>query len=305
MTTTRGQLKIRQGKRLSEADQTVVVHMNPAEFLDYAIRTKLQHGLTIDQSVEWVDQALANAGVVSKTWLEYKEGLKGVLSYLPIGLDAAALGAIAAEMKRGGHVFSTYTINRINGIDYVIFNGYAGLRKNLKGTRYLANNPKVVSFAIGNRGISSVVKQGLLISIFISAGFHAVDQLLDDQRTWHDFVGGVAVDVAVAAVSSGIAWGAVATFVGGATAMVAVGPLIALVAVGTLVTFFISRTIDTKALADMMADWLETMENGINAELESVVSKVDRVEREYNSDPLAFLHRLFGVPRPGIRATHY
>ncbi|BFM09650.1 hypothetical protein [Halioxenophilus aromaticivorans] len=181
--------------------------------------------------------------------------------------------------------------------------GYAGLREDLKGTRYQANNPKIVSMGIGKQGVKSVVSGGFVVSILISAGFHSVDQLLDDQRTWHDFVGGVAVDVAVAAVSSGIAWGAVGTYVGGASAMVAVGPLLAIVAVGTLATFFISRTIDTESLADIMANSLETLEAGIRSELESTRREINRVEKEYKSDPLGFLHRLFGIPRVGLSSA--
>ena len=239
----------------------------------------------------------------SQQWKDYRNHIQSYASLTPIGLDAAALTALAKEMKRGGQLFSRYKIQSYRGVNYVIFEGYAGLREDLKGTRYQASNPKIVSMGIGKQGIKSVVSGGFVVSILISAGFHSVDQLLDDQRTWHDFVGGVAVDVAVAAVSSGIAWGAVGTYVGGATAMVAVGPLLAIVAVGTLATFFISRTIDTESLADIMANSLETLESSIKSEVEHSRRQIDRVERAYRSDPLSFLHRLFGIPEVGLRPT--
>lgn len=110
-------------------------------------------------------------------------------------------------MKHSGRVFSNYRIKRYRDAEYVFFCGYSGLRQDLKGTRYLANNPKVVSMGIGQAGIKEVVKGGFIVSISISAGFHAVDQLMDDERTWHHFVGNIAVDIVIAAAASGIAWG--------------------------------------------------------------------------------------------------
>ena len=81
---------------------------------------------------------------------------------IPLGLDGVALGAVALEMQRGGSVFSKYLIKTYNGKPNVIFKGYSGLRTHLTGTKYLANNPKVVSFGIGKLGVSQVVKRALL-----------------------------------------------------------------------------------------------------------------------------------------------
>ena len=43
-----------QRNRLQITDKTVV-HMNPAEFVDYAINVKLQRGMTRDQAIEWIN----------------------------------------------------------------------------------------------------------------------------------------------------------------------------------------------------------------------------------------------------------
>ena len=50
--------------------------------------------------------------------------------------------------KEFGWSGSSY-VKTINGKDYVVFKGHAGLRNVFKGTKYLADNADVVSYGLG------------------------------------------------------------------------------------------------------------------------------------------------------------
>lgn len=69
--------------------------------------------------------------------------------------------------------------------------------------------------------------------------------MINDKATWHDFIGGMAVDISIAAVSSGIAWGLISTYVGGTAAMLAIGPMVAVVIIGTVLTLLTYAFIDS------------------------------------------------------------
>ena len=79
----------------------------------------------------------------------------------------------------------------------VIIDSYPGIRAHLTGTRYLASNPKLFTIGVGKLEAAKAMKTGFVISLIISVAFHAIDQALNDQKTWHDLVAGIAVDMAV------------------------------------------------------------------------------------------------------------
>ena len=270
--------------------------MNPSEFIDYVLKVKQQQGMTKDQALSSIDSLVESDIKASEDWKLYRESIKNGIAYAPIATDFKGLGAIALDMKRGGNVFAKYKITRIRGVNYVIFQRYSGLRTHLKGTRYLANNPKVVSFGIGKRGIANSLKQGFVLNILISAGFHATDQLMNDKRTWHDFVGGMAVDITVAAAASGIAWGLVATTIGTTATLVAIGPILALILVGALVTAAISWSFETDQLSETIAEGLRELEAKMIKNHRDFKHELRNVEKTLNQSPHIFIQKLFSIP---------
>lgn len=282
-----------------KTNQHTLVQMNSAEFIDYIFHVQRLNGKNQEQIIEWIDKTLSIKQISTKTWEKYKSEIKIGVGFVPLALDVSTLGAIASEMQRGGSVFSKYQIKTYNGKHNVIFKGYAGLRSHLTGTKYLANNPKVVSFGIGKLGVAKAIKGGFIATIIISATFHAFEQLLNDRATWHDFIGGLSVDVAIAATASGIAWGAVSTYVGGAAAMVAVGPILAVVVVGAALTVLTASFIDSDALSKRISDSLREAEQSLKEGFLEIQYKANHIERNYNSDPIGFMYRLFGIPYYG------
>jgi len=92
-----------------------------------------------------------------------------------------------------------------------------------------------------------------LTLVYFSIGFHALDQLMRDELTWHYFVGGVAVDVVLAATASGIVWGIVAGSVGVAAMLIVVGG-------GLLLTMGFNTVATEYQLVQKMVDLLKEAE---------------------------------------------
>ena len=68
---------------------------------------------------------------------------------LAAGSEVRVLTALAMDMKRSGSIFGRYYVQISGGKQYIVFKGRAGLRQVLTGTRYLANNTKVMSMGVG------------------------------------------------------------------------------------------------------------------------------------------------------------
>ncbi|MBS9440976.1 hypothetical protein EAE89_04280 [Photorhabdus heterorhabditis] len=59
----------------------------------------------------------------------------------------------------------------IDGRKYIKLSGYPGVRNYLNTTRYLANNPQIVSFGVGTLGIEAGIAQGARFGIVFSAAY--------------------------------------------------------------------------------------------------------------------------------------
>ncbi|WP_156669175.1 hypothetical protein [Shewanella sp. UCD-FRSSP16_17] len=201
-------------------------------------------------------------------------------------------------MQRSGNVFNKYKLATYSGKSFIIFQGYAGLRRDLTGTRYLANNPKVISMGIGKVGALKTIKTGGVVTILISAAFHAFDQLMDDKKTWHHFVGGMVVDLLIAAGSAAVSLMLVTAAAALTTAVV--GGLAVIVIVGTVIGFFSSMFIDTKYWSNRIAEAMINMEKNLLNNTSKINNQLQEVNRQYNDDPILFLHRIFGIPYRGL-----
>lgn len=198
-------------------------------------------------------------------------------------------------MARGGHILSKYQVKTHAGRAYVVLKGYPGLRAQLNGTRYLLNNPKIVSMGIGKLGAARAIKGGIVISVIFSVAFHALEQLLNDRATWHDFVAGVTIDVATAVTGAGIAWGVVAAVVGG-TAMATIGPIVLVVIAGAALTAWLGSFAKRHQLTERLAQLLKDAELQIMSDIRQIKYETRRVLNYADKDPIGFMHKLFGVP---------
>ena len=277
-----------------------LIAMTADEFVDFAIKSKLNKGWSIQQISEWVDTLIQNSPAIEKTvrdtWERNKSYIKTTGAFTPVLRDTRTLTALALDMQKGGNVFTKFQIKVINKRPNVIFKGYAGLRSHLTGTKYLANNLKVVSIGVGTLGALKAIKGGILFAVVFSVAFYGIEQLLNDKATWHNFIAGVSFDVVSAVTGGAIAWGAVCTYVGGTTAMIAVGPIAVVVIAGFVLVEIFDIIGMHYGVKQKIAAGLIKAEKRMIADIEQTKIKAQRGLNYADEDPLGFIHRLFGVP---------
>jgi len=137
---------------------------------------------------------------------------------------------VATKILRELGVTGEAVVKNVNGKAYVILKGLPGSRKVLTGTRYLANNPKIVKMAIGTKAVNRSIMKGSIVTLLITIPLSIADVCLKDQATTGHLIGVVATDIAKVLISSGVA--SLAALAVGAVTTVAAGPLIAAIFVG-------------------------------------------------------------------------
>lgn len=192
------------------------------------------------------------------------------------GVHAADAYHIATLIRAfNGVGLRSYT-KVVEGKTYIIFKGYAGIRQILTGTRYLANNAKIIQLGLGQKGINNVVKSGAVLSIFVISGMRAADYLLRDKATMAELIGGIGVDVAKLGVSTAAAWTA-GTVTGVVFSGFTLGPLIAVVVVGVLVSLKLDAEDKHYKIEDKVVEFLEKSQQEV-AELARIIEETDPEE---------------------------
>lgn len=130
-----------------------------------------------------------------------------------------------------------------NGKTYIKITGYAGLRRILKGTRYAFNNPQLMEFGIGRKGVLGKALKGVKYNVWFSGAFHALQLLFDSEYDFVDFFVDIPMDVAKLIVTNLVvsAVAGLLTFFG--APVILAGIIIILAAVGTV---WILETLDEK-----------------------------------------------------------
>ncbi|WP_052749083.1 hypothetical protein [Arsukibacterium ikkense] len=280
-----------------EQHNTTLLVMNSAEFVELALNIKQQSGMTELQSRQWLIALLNLTDASKNAWQVNDTKIKFISGFTSAGLDAAAMAIIARDLQRGGNVFAKFQVQQFQGQQHIVFEGYAGLRQHLTGTRYLAANPKIVSMGIGKLGALKAIKIGFAVTIVVSVAFHGLDQLMNDQRTWHHFVGGVAADAIYSCAVAVGSWSLVASVVGGAS-MMAIGPILAVVLVGVALGLIVYLFDSHFELSEKLAALLVEFEAQLNAD----VASLKQLKVDYQRDRQGFLKRLFAIP--DIRPFH-
>jgi hypothetical protein len=197
---------------------------------------------------------------------------------------------LAVDFQRGDN--AKYTVKVCKGKTYISFKGYAGLRKHITGTRFLLNNPSLINVGIGTLGAAKAIKGGLAISIICSIGYYSLEQLLNDKKTWHDFVAGITVDTATALTGGAIVWTAVCA-VGGSLVTLTIGPLLIVVLFGGLLTNALNVMANHYKLADKLAAYLKNQEEILLGDFKRGIKQ----DISWcSSHPVEAMHRAFGIP---------
>lgn len=132
-----------------------------------------------------------------------------------------------------------YYLKEYNGKQYVIIQGYAGLRSKLNAPRYLATNPKMVHFGLGKVAESQFLKRNAIVSVAVVTTIEVAEYFLSDDKTLSElsanvfFVGAAA---AAATFFGSLAGTALVAATGFATVGI-VGGIVVSIAIGETAGF--------------------------------------------------------------------
>ncbi|MBD2799130.1 hypothetical protein ID850_01230 [Xenorhabdus sp. Flor] len=160
--------------------------------------------LTKEEAMEYLNALDHN------TYNSWKNGVKKFYTYAdPVSsfagsiYDSIGLARIINDLRTFGVDAQEY-IGR-NGNKYVRLTGYPGVRNYLNATRYLANNPQIVTFGVGTLGIEHGIAQGARFGIVFSAAYRLIELIFKEEYSLVDLFVNLTMDGAKLAVSLGLA----------------------------------------------------------------------------------------------------
>lgn len=215
-----------------------------SEKINLELRSKLQanaHELYVMSTEEFKE-------IASKITLDKA---KLVAGYVAPANDVRTVAQIVIELGLQGKVVEKI----VNGKHYVILKGYPGLRKTLRGTRYLANNPKIMTLAIGKVGVGKSIISGMKLTVLLTVPLTVLKYILDDNSTLASLLGTVASDLMKLSISSVV--GAAAAAVVGTITTIAAGPLAAAVVFGVATAIFLEKIDADYGLTDALVKLID------------------------------------------------
>lgn len=153
--------------------------------------------------------------------------------------DAAILAALGADLARSGNLLSHYYVTQHNGKHYIVFKGNQRLRKIITGTRYLANNPKIMKLGIGGDAMKATLKSGVMVSVIFSASLNSIKWLFEEDFRWTDWFGHLSVDITKIIVASVAGYLAASALGGAIMATASTAPVIIPISVGLFVCVYV------------------------------------------------------------------
>ncbi|KOY62955.1 hypothetical protein AM629_05720 [Photorhabdus heterorhabditis] len=140
----------------------------------------------------------------------WKNNIKTIYSYTdPVSsfagniYDSFGVARIVNDL-RSFNVEATEYFGK-DGKRYIKLSGYPGVRNYLNATRYLANNPQIVSFGVGTLGIEAGIAQGARFGIVFSAAYRLIELIFKDKYGLVDLFVNLTIDGAKLAISIGVA----------------------------------------------------------------------------------------------------
>ncbi len=171
---------------------------------------------------------------------------------------------LGRQIKLLGVMGDAYIKTGKNGKDYIIFKGYARVRPNLAGTRYLAENPKVACFVVGSKDILMDAGKATRVAVVAFVAIDIMRECLSDHFSLARLGVNVASDIsqAMLATGVGIAAGAIAVGVLGAPAVLTFAIV---VGVGFLTGMAISAIDSKLGLTERARARMMALENDPNS----------------------------------------
>lgn len=207
--------------------------------------------ITLTESVD----VLSSWGAIKSGWVSITQSEVGKVT-VNYGLNAKDFITTGLLINKLGGVGikATVFVNE-KGTELIKIYGYPGVRKILNAPVFALKNPKVISLGIGKYGISNVIKEGGLLTIYVAAAYRTIDFILNDETSLATFIGSLATDVVKVGIVSGVSWAASSAL---SFLPFIVGPLVVVVATSVLVTVILNSLDDKYGITEKIIDYIES-----------------------------------------------
>ncbi|WP_122095372.1 PAAR domain-containing protein [Rahnella sp. Larv3_ips] len=222
--------------------------------------------ITLTESVD----VLSSWGAIKSGWVSITQSEVGKVT-VNYGLNAKDFITTGLLInKLGGFGIKATVFVNEKGTELIKIYGYPGVRKILNAPVFALKNPKVISLGIGKYGISNVIKEGGLLTIYVAAAYRTIDFILNDETSLATFIGSLATDVVKVGIVSGVSWAASSAL---SFLPFIVGPLVIVVATSVLVTVILNSLDDKYGITEKIIDYIESAQ-------QEFVSKAREFESE-------------------------
>ncbi|WP_431295937.1 PAAR domain-containing protein [Rahnella sp. PAMC 25559] len=222
--------------------------------------------ITLTESVD----VLSSWGAIKSGWVSITQSEVGKVT-VNYGLNAKDFITTGLLInKLGGFGIKATVFVNEKGTELIKIYGYPGVRKILNAPVFALKNPKVISLGIGKYGISNVIKEGGLLTIYVAAAYRTIDFILNDETSLATFIGSLATDVVKVGIVSGVSWAASSAL---SFLPFIVGPLVVVVATSVLVTVILNSLDDKYGITEKIIDYIESAQ-------QEFVSKAREFESE-------------------------
>ncbi|PHM49102.1 hypothetical protein [Xenorhabdus sp. KK7.4] len=188
--------------------------------------------LTKEEAIEYV-KTLTNPDYYNS----WKKTVKTFYSYADTAssfagnmYDSIGVARIANDLRSFGVRAREYV--GANGRRYIVLSGYPGVRNYLNATRYLANNPQIVTFGVGTLGVANGIAEGRRFGIIFSGSYRLIELMFKEGYGLTDLFVNLTMDAVKLSISVGIAGAANTLLV---SPVLAVGGSLMLVTLGVFV----------------------------------------------------------------------
>ncbi|QFU06342.1 hypothetical protein FIU82_15240 [Pseudoalteromonas sp. THAF3] len=259
ITRGRNQAALRRDLNKEQHD---IYALTKEEFVRLWIEFHKRRNKTIEEVKDYFSRVTALSAIESAAWFGANLGaaVKDTPSFLKL----------ANDFRRSGNILGRHTFVTKNGKEYIIFKGNHRLRSIITGTRYVANNPKLLTVGVGRKALNAGAKQGFLISIFFSITLNTIDWIFQDEYRWTNWLATTATDIVKIVIASVLALGT-AIAVGSVT-VVALGLGIV---VGVIAGFALSWGDDQVGVTDALIEVLNKFEERLKREEQLIKYKID------------------------------
>ena len=206
--------------------------------------------------------------------------------YISPILDAYTLSLVCKDLGLKGKAVAKV----INGRQYIVLSGYAGLRTYLPGTVYSMKNRKIIQMAIGTLGIKNMVRSGARLTICLAVPLTILECILNDYATMASLIGNVASDLAK--IGIGAILSAIAGLTIGAVMSTAVLPIIATITVSVLSGIALEAIDSRYGLTDKLVAIIEQYQQDFVRKKQAVENSVGRKFVEVEQE---FVWRAYGI----------